>query len=228
MTPTRSADELLSVDSPAWPRLNALLASASVDFKVVPADDTAKGDVLFRLQVTAASTLGAIASNCGALVVDHGWVRILGAGAEGIEDIATANTLADPDHRAAPPGHLVVAYDVLGGVFAINHDDLPAEPGEVCYWGPDTLEWTPLGAGHTAFVEWLLNAGAAEFYRELRWPGWEEEVAALSIDEGISVYPFLFTEEGRNIATAARKAVPFRELLYLNAQMANSLSPGSN
>ncbi|MDQ0769552.1 hypothetical protein QF031_002301 [Pseudarthrobacter defluvii] len=228
MTPTRSADELLSVDSPAWPRLNALLASSSVDFKVVPADETAKGNVLFRLQVTAASTLGAIASNCGALVVDHGWVRILGAGAKGMEDIATANALGDPDHREAPPGHLVIAYDVLGGVFAINHDDLPAEPGEVCYWRPDTLESTPLGAGHTAFVEWLLNAGAAEFYRELRWPGWEEEVAALSIDEGISVYPFLFTEEGRNITTAARKAVPFRELLYLNAQMANSLRPESN
>lgn len=85
-----------------------------------------------------------------------------------------------------------------------------------------------MGAGHTAFVEWVLNAGVAEFYRALRWPGWEEEVAALSIDEGISVYPFLFTEEGRDIATVARKAVPFRELLHLNAHLAESLSPGSN
>lgn len=72
-----------------------------------------------------------------------------------------------------------------------------------------------------------MRGGATEFYRELRWPGWEEEVAALSLDEGISVYPFLFTEEGRNIATAARKAVPFRELLYLNEHMAKSLSARS-
>lgn len=227
MTPTRSADELLGVDSPAWPWLETLLADAVVDFKVLSADDTSKRNVLFRLQVTAASTLGAIASNCAAIAIDHGWVRILGAGANGIEDIATVNALGEPDHRAAPPGHLVIAYDVLGGVFAINHDDLPAEPGEVCYWGPDTLEWTPLGAGYTAFVEWLVRGGATEFYRELRWPGWEEEVAALSLDEGISVYPFLFTEEGRNIATAARKAVPFRELLYLNEHMAKSLSARS-
>jgi hypothetical protein len=119
-----------------------------------------------------------------------------------MEDLATANGLGDPDRRPLPPGHLVVAYDVLGGVFAINHNDLPAQRGEVCYWGPDTLEWTPLGAGHTAFMEWVLSTGVAEFYRDLRWPGWETDVSGLSIDEGISVYPFLFTAEpSRNCST---------------------------
>lgn len=202
------------------------MSEAAVEVRVLPADDTARRNVLYRLQVTAASTLGAIASNCGALVLDHGWVRILGAGAEGIEDLATVNALGDPDHRAAPPGHLVVGYDVLGGVFAINHDDLSAEVGEVCYWGPDTLEWMPLGVGHTAFIEWLLNNGIADFYQEFRWPGWEAEVSALSLDEGISVYPFLFTAEGRNIAKAARKAVPFQELLNLNEHLGQRLVAG--
>lgn len=227
MTSIRSADELLNVDTPAWPRLRTLLSNTAVDVRVLPADDSARRNILYRLQETAASTLGAIASNCGTLVLDHGWIRILGAGAVGIDDLATANALGDPDHRAAPPGHLVIGYDVLGGVFAINHDDLPAQAGEVCYWGPDTLEWTPLGIGHTAFIEWLLNSGVADFYREFRWPGWEAEVSALSIDEGISVYPFLFTAEGRNIATAARKAVPFQELLNLNEHLAQSLITGS-
>ena len=227
MASARSADELLGVEIPAWPLLKALFADAAVDVKVLSVDDATSKNVLYRLQVTAASTLGAIASSCGALVLDHGWLRILGAGTEGIEDLATANGLGDPGHRPVPPGHLVVAYDVLGGVFAINHNDLPAQRGEVCYWGPDTLEWTPLGAGHTAFMEWVLNTGVAEFYRDLRWPGWEADVSGLSIDEGISVYPFLFTAEGRNIATAARKNVPFRELLDLNDQLAESLRAGS-
>ncbi len=137
------------------------------------------------------------------------------------------NALGDPDDRSAPPGHLVVGYDVLGGVFAINHDDLPAQAGEVCYWGPDTLEWTPLGVRHTEFIEWLLNGGVADFYQEFRWPGWEAEVSALSLEEGISVYPFLFTAEGRDIAAAARKAVPFQELLNLNEHLAQSLVAGS-
>lgn len=203
------------------------MSNTAVDVRVLPADDTARRNILYRLQVTAASTLGAIASNCGTLVLDHGWIRILGAGAVGIDDLATVNALGDPDHRAAPPGHLVIGYDVLGGVFAINHDDLAAQAGEVCYWGPDTLEWTPLGVGHKAFIEWLLNSGVADFYREFRWPGWEAEVSALSIDKGISVYPFLFTAEGRNIATAARKAVPFQELLNLNEHLAQSLITGS-
>ncbi|MBT2566327.1 DUF2625 family protein [Arthrobacter sp. ISL-85] len=46
---------------------------------------------------------------------------------------------------AQPPGHLVVAYDVLGVLFTINSDDLTAQPGKSATWGPDTLEWTPLG-----------------------------------------------------------------------------------
>lgn len=26
-----------------------------------------------------------------------------------------------------------------------------------CYWAPDTLEWSSLGVGHSAFVEWALT-----------------------------------------------------------------------
>ncbi len=76
-------------------------------------------------------------------------------------------------------------------------------------------------------MEWVLNAGIAAFYRDLRWPGRETDVSALSIDEGISVYRFLFTAEGRNITTAARKNVPFRELLNVNGQLAERLRAGS-
>ncbi|WP_454700068.1 DUF2625 family protein [Arthrobacter humicola] len=62
MTPTRSADELLGVDTPAWPRFKTLLSNAAVDVSVLSADDTARRSVLYRLQVTAASTLGCSAA----------------------------------------------------------------------------------------------------------------------------------------------------------------------
>jgi hypothetical protein len=111
MASARSADKLLKVEIPPWPLLKALIADAAVDVKVLSVDDATSKNVLYRLQVTAASTLGALASSCGALVLDHGWLRILGAGTEGLEDLATANGLGDPGHRPVPPGHLVVAYD---------------------------------------------------------------------------------------------------------------------
>ena len=136
------------------------------------------------LQVSAGSTLGALALRTGAIVCDHGWLRLLGAGTEDLPGLAEANGLSS--ERQDPPSALTVAYDVLGGRFAIDGGELSGTPGEVCYFGPDTLEWTPIGGGHTAFVHWVLEGGTAEFYTELRWADWEKESVALSLGQGIS------------------------------------------
>jgi hypothetical protein len=101
---------------------------------VLPAGREAGLDVLFRLQVAARSTLGALALNCGGLLVDHGWVRVLGGGTSRLPDLATASGLGRPGSPGAPPPSLTVAFDVLGGRFAVNGGDLPGRPGEVCYW----------------------------------------------------------------------------------------------
>ncbi|MBT2566326.1 DUF2625 family protein [Arthrobacter sp. ISL-85] len=49
--------------------------------------------------------------------------------------------------------------------------------------------------GHTAFIEWLLNTGVTEFYRELRWLGWEPEVSALCIGEKASASTRSFAQQ---------------------------------
>lgn len=200
------------------------MAEAPVDVTVLPVGGSNGRKVLYRLQVTARSTLGAIALNCGGLILEHGWLRILGAGAPGLEDLATANQLDNPQAASQAPGHLVIAYDILGGVFAINHHDIAAPVGEVCYWGPDTLDWSPLGLAHTAFIQWVLSGGSSDFYADLRWPGWETEVSSTPLQNGISVYPFLWTEQGRNIAYSSRKAVPFTEILDLNQKLARDIN----
>ena len=63
---------------------------------------------------------------------------------------------------------------MLGGRFAVN-GGLPGQPGEVCYWGPDTLAWTVLRAGYSQFARMVLGGGLAGFYQDLRWPGWQDE-----------------------------------------------------
>ena len=108
---------------------------------------------------------------------------------------------------------LTVGSDVLGGRFAVSGGDLPGQPGEVCYWGPDTLAWTALGAGYSQFACMVPGSGLVSFYQDLRWPGWQDEVTALGEDQGISVYPFLFTAESRPLSQASRRPVPFTELL---------------
>jgi hypothetical protein len=210
----RTARELLEVTDPAWPEVQDAVAASPLDVRVPAVAPGAGADVIARLQVSARSTLGALASASGGIVVDHGWLRILGGGNEGLPDLASANGLDVPGPDAQPPPALVVGYDVLGGRFALDAGGLGVQEGEVCYLGPDSLAWVGLGAGHSAFVHWALaGEGLEDFYASLRWPGWEERVAGVALDRGLAVYPPPFTEEGRDLVAASLREVPFAELL---------------
>ncbi|MFI1464056.1 DUF2625 family protein [Nocardia carnea] len=229
MPSIRSFPELAHVDDPAWPELQKLLNSAAVPTTALPPSAEHARQTLLRLQVTARSMLGAFALNVGGLLVDHGWLRILGAGCAGLPDLASVNGLGEPGPQARPPGALVVAIDVLGGRFAVNGGALPAEPGEVCYFGPDTLGWSAIGGGHTSFVQWALGGGTTEFYESLRWPGWAEEVRDLSPGQGLSVYPPLWSVEGHDdIAGTTRGPVALTELIAFHVDCAAQFdrSPG--
>ena len=213
-TVVRTARELLDVTDPAWPEVQDAVAATPLDVRVLPVDEAAGTDVIARLQVSARSTLGALASSCGGLVVDHGWLRILGGGHDGLPDLAAANRLDLPGPDAKPPPALVVGYDVLGGRFAVDAGGLGVQEGEVCYLGPDSLAWVGLGAGHGAFVHWALAGdGLDGFYASLRWPGWQERVDGIALDRGLASYPPPFTEEGRDLAAASLREVPFAELV---------------
>jgi hypothetical protein len=218
----RSLDELMHVEQPAWPELHDRLEAAGSEVAVLPVDGDAGERTLHALQVTAGSTLGALALHTGGVVCDHGWLRLLGAGADGLPSLAVANALPSGDH--GPPPSLTIAYDVLGGRFAIDGGALANVPGEVCYFGPDTLGWTPIGGGHTAFVRWVLDGGTAGFYADLRWPGWEQESSAAGLGQGISIYPPPFTEQGRDLGATSRRVVPFDELLAVYADWSRQLA----
>ena len=135
MVAIRLAEDLAGVADPAWPAWLELAASAGVRVVMLPVSRDDGLEVLFRLQVTARSMLGALALGSGGLLVDHGWIRVLGGGSEFLPDVASVNRLGVPAEDASPPPWLTVAFDVLGGRFAVNGGGLPGQPGEVCYWG---------------------------------------------------------------------------------------------
>ncbi|MFB7615814.1 DUF2625 family protein [Kitasatospora sp. NPDC056181] len=212
----RSLVELTEVDDPAWPVLEELFGGGAAEVEVCPADP-ARGPVgLEQLQVTTRSFLGAVVAHSGGLLLDGGWLRIYG-GPGGLPSLAEVNAFpaaVDPDWR--PADGLVVAHDLLGGVFALNgmEPERPGAPGEIVYFAPDSLEWEALGAGYAAWLEWLLSGALDQFYESLRWPGWREETAGLAAHQGVAVYPFLWTEQAReDLAGTTRKPVPMAELL---------------
>ncbi|GAA2641064.1 DUF2625 domain-containing protein [Streptomyces spororaveus] len=220
----RTLNELIDIDGPAWPELSEELGAGAVPMEVLPADPALARASLLQLQVTARSYLGAMVLHCGGLLLDDGWLRVLGSPAadrsRGLPALAGANgfpTAFDPGWR--PDAGLVVAYDALGGVFALNgarpaDSGRPGGPGEMVYFAPDTLRWEALGAGHSAWLTWLLSGALDQFYADLRWPGWREEVAELNGDRGLSLHPPLWSAEGRrDVAATSRRAVPMAELL---------------
>jgi hypothetical protein len=68
----------------------------------------------------------------------------------------------------AAPGRRPGRADDRGGGGRVQRRRLDAAPGEVCYWGPDTLHWTGIGGGHAAFIAWALSDALTEFYSSLR------------------------------------------------------------
>lgn len=231
----REIDELTHVDDPAWPVLQDAFANSPVPVRVLPADPGEGRSSLLQMQVTARSTLGSLALNCGGLVLDDGWVRVFGGGSQaqgGLPSLARVNRFpAAFDPTWHPPTGLVVGQDVLGGVFALNgHDPAaagrPGSPGQMTYFAPDTLEWEALDMGHSTWISWLLADRLEMFYDGLRWPGWRQEAAALTHSQGIAVFPFLWTKEAHaDLAATTRRAVPMREILDIATDFARRMGP---
>lgn len=216
--------------SVGWPALRDLLSSSEVPVTLLEAaPDEPPHEGPWSDPAAVDATLADVVSGTGAVLVDHGWVRLLGAGVPGLPGVlaATARERDVEDWGPAAdggPGAVVVAYDVLGGRFALNRGALPGAPGELAYWGPDTLEWAALGARYETFPGWLVSGALETFYGDLRWPGWQDEVGALAVAEGIVCYPFLFSAEGReDISLSVRIPTPFGELLELHDDLARQV-----
>ncbi|MFG3205209.1 DUF2625 domain-containing protein [Streptomyces sp. NPDC048192] len=217
----RELGQLIDVEEPAWPELKETLDASPVPVQVLAVDSDLGRASILQLQVTARSYVGAMVLHCGGLLVDDGWLRLFGSpvegAAHGVPGLARVNQFPagfDPAWR--PEAGLVVAQDVLGGVFALNGAAPTAagQPGEVVYFAPDSLRWEALGVGYSAWLAWLVSGALDEFYADLRWPGWREEVRALDGHQGLSLFPPLWSAEAhQDISATSRRAVPMRELL---------------
>jgi hypothetical protein len=213
----RTLDELINREDDAWPLLLEYVAKAARPVEILPCDPDAGRATLLAAQVTTRSFMGTIAYRSGGILVDHGWVRILGAGHPRIGGglVSWNASLGGPPLDPPICNALLVAYDVLGGFFAINGGAWSGESGSLYYFPQDTWTWEPMNIGYAAFLEWTMSERLDLFYERYRWPGWEREVEGIGPDAALSVYPFLGFREGGLIAERSRRPVPARELWTL-------------
>lgn len=208
-------DQLLNLSDPALPLIEEWIARSPHRCEwLAPAAD--REAILLALGVSTRSVLGAMAYESGGLLIDDGWLRLLGSGHPRLQ-----RNLRDWNQDRAQ-GAMLVADDAAGGYFAINGGSLGEDVGALYYWAPDTLRWEALEIGYSDFVEWALSERLGPFYQDLRWDGWQRELPALGADQCMRFYPFLWTAEG-SINTSSRRAVPVDEHYRLSLELAQQL-----
>jgi hypothetical protein len=213
----KSIDELINRDDPGWPFVQRWVAEAKNPVEILPPpDDATRERALRHTQVTTRSPMGAMVYESGGILVDHGWLRILGSG-----HLRLPRTLPDWNYKRSfiesgpPPPFYLIADDVIGGFFAVDGGGLGKLPGKVCYFAPDTLEWEGTELSYSDFLVWSFSGDLAGYYSAMRWPGWEDEAHLIRGDQALSVVPFLSCS-GPPIAERSRRPVPVAEIYALH------------
>lgn len=157
------------------------------------------------------SYLDAIFTHTGGVLVDYGWLRILGSGSEVLPRSINSQNISEITKNSIIDQVILFGDDVLGGFFAINNGGFKGSIGEVYYFAPDTLEWEGLDISISNFLKWVFSDNFDEFYSIFRWKNWEVEVQNISTIQVLSIYPPLWSEDS-SIEFRSRKAVPIEEV----------------
>jgi hypothetical protein len=213
----KSLRELINQDDPGWPVVQRWIAEATNPVEVLPPPDGATREkALVGTQVTTRSPMGAIIYESGGLLIDHGWLRILGSGhprlPRSLPDWNFGRSHSVPGQF---PAFLLVADDVVGGFFAIDGGGLGFERGKVCYFAPDRLAWENTGKAYSDFLGWCLRGDLNRYYENARWPGWQKEIQSVGGDQAILIYPSLFCD-GPPVSERQRRPVSISEIYDLH------------
>ena len=209
----KPVEQLINREEPAWTHVQQWIAEATNPVEVLPpVDDATRRQALFEIQVTTRSPMGAVIYESGGILVDSGWLRILGSGHPRLpRSLPQWNRSRTFRGDEQPPPVLLVADDVAGGFFAIDGGGLGVEGGKVCYHAPDTLAWENTQRTYTDFLVWCFSGNLEKYYANFRWPGWREEIATLAGDQALSIYPFL-SAAGAPVAERSRRPCNLAEI----------------
>lgn len=76
----RPLEQLINKTEPGWILIQEWISNAKNRVEILPCDTLKAKEALYKMQVTTRSPMGAIIYSSGGLLVDGGWIRILGSG----------------------------------------------------------------------------------------------------------------------------------------------------
>lgn len=220
----KNSEELIDKTDSGWITVQDWIKSARNKVEILPADPLKAKEALYKTQVTTHSPLGAIVFKTGGLLIDDGWIRILGSG-----NLKLNRTLGDWNigksykELGDKPSFILIADDAIGGFYLLNGGGLGNDIGKIYYFSPDNLEYEPLDITYSEFLEFCFNNDLDKFYDGNRWNGWRDEVSKLKGDEVFNFYPFLWSAQGSDINKSTRKIIPVQEQYSLNLDLRKQL-----
>ncbi len=225
---SRSEDRKPGKYNSEWSRLQALVQEATNVVEILKGEKERGEEVFSQLQISPKSLMGTVVLETGGIFVDHRWVRFLGSGCERMHgNLLNWNITTDgPSLRDA----FIVAYDVLGGVFAMNGGAFPGTKGNIFYFSPKSFKWRDLEGNYSQLFSWALTGNLEQFYHDMRWPDWEEEVCKTGGDQGIFIYPLLWSNPELPVLERTRRAISMKELWDLSQELEprlRNLAPGT-
>jgi hypothetical protein len=216
----RPLQDLINTKNPAWVIVKGWINSAKNKVEILAVDSLNANDALYKTQVTTHSSMGAIVFSTGGLLIDGGWLRILGSGC-----IKMKRTLPDFNKGKGFKefgdrlDFFLVADDAAGGYFAINFGLIGKKFDSVYYLSPDTLEWEDMDMNYEDFLLFCFNGDLKKFYTGIKWKSWKKDIESISPDEVFHILPPLWTKEGNDIEKSFRKPVPASEQFLYNLEM---------
>lgn len=220
----RPLEQLVNTQEPGWALVAEWIKGAKNKVEVLSCDSAKAKEALFHTQVTTRSPMGAIVYATGGLLVDEGWIRILGSGHPRLNrSLPEWNKGKTFQEYGEQPSFLLVADDAAGGFFALNGGGLGEDAGKMYYLSPDNLKWEPLNLSYSAFLQFCFSGDLGTFYKELRWKEWRSDVLKLGGDQVYNFFPYLWTKEGADVNKVSRKPVPVEEQYQFALSMQKQL-----
>jgi len=210
---TKPLSELINTSDSGWPLVQDWIKSAEVKVDVLPRDVSSAESNLLKAQITTRSPMGAVIYETGGIIIENGLLRILGSGNKKLDRGMMDWNLNKSFKNNEKPKFLLIADDVFGGFFAINGGALSDESlGKTFYLSPDTLKWENLDLSYSDFLNFCFSKKINEFYGDFKWKTFDKDILNFNNDKAFSFYPYLFTEEGKDIEKVSKKIVPIEEI----------------
>lgn len=212
----RPADELAK-DTSGWNVVKEAMRIARNKYEILPADKERAKTALYQTQVTARSPMGAIIYLTGGILIENGWIRILGSGNIKLKrSLPEWNMGKTFTEFGQAPKFLLVGDDAVGGFFAINGGEFGnSDLGKIYYLAPDDLKWEPLKLTYSDFINICFTVNIEQFYSGLLWKNYKEDTKSLTGDQSVFLYPYPWTKEGKDVNKDSRKVIPVQELYEL-------------